>query len=213
MSLSETTENITILFNDIYHFFKSQIDMREDKKNIEIKSINELSIHDSVFSTDFFRLRQILINIINNAIKFTDLGHIYFGVILQDNDTLLFYVEDTGIGIPTEKRDYIFAPFMQINNNKIWRQQSGTGLGLSIVRGLLKLMQGKVWLDSTVDKGTTFYFTLPLKQSPQAKLAKSKAVHENFDWKTKTILIVEDDNFNAQLMMEYLVKTKVEILQ
>jgi len=212
MSISETTENIDNLLNDIYQFFISQLEMRNDKNQIELKIINELSLHQCYFTADFFRLRQILINIINNALKFTDRGHIHFGVKLLPDHNLLFFIEDTGIGIPSNMQEYVFAPFRQLDDNKITRQQSGTGLGLSIVNGLLKLMKGKVWFESEIERGTTFYFTIPFKQHISVKMEKHMVINDTFDWKTKTILIIEDDNFNAQLIIEFLRKTNVEIL-
>jgi len=213
MSISETSENISVLFNEIYQFFISQQEMLR-VHNVELKISNDLNSSELIFTADFFRLRQIFINLINNSIKFTDKGYIRFGCKLVDNNTnILFFVEDTGIGIPNEKKDLVFAPFRQLNDNHISRQNSGTGLGLSIVNGLLKLMKGKVWFDSEVGKGTTFYFSIPFVQHKAIILENNKIVNEFFDWKNKTILVVEDDEFNAHLVNEYLQKTNAKILR
>ena len=211
MSISETSENISFLFNDIHQFFISQQDFAQ-KEDLDFRAINELDDTHTIFKADFFRLRQILINLINNAIKFTNKGHIYFGCRLLANGTLLFYVEDTGVGISEEYKDLVFAPFRQLNDNHLSRQQSGTGLGLSIVRGLLKLMNGKVWFESEVGKGTTFFFSIPFIQLNNLPIGDIKRQALLYNWDTKTILVVEDDNFNFQLIIEFLKKTKVKIL-
>jgi len=211
MSISETIEDISNLFNDIFQFFNTQQELNHDQ-SVELKFINELKSDQYVFSADFFRLRQIFINLINNSIKFTNKGHIYFGCRLIENNTLLFFVEDTGIGIPDEKKDLVFAPFRQLNDNHISRQQSGTGLGLSIVKGLIKLMNGKVWFESEIGNGTTFFFTIPYLQTHNHSVIKNQKQTEVYDWKMKTILLVEDDEYNAKLVLEYLHKTKVKIL-
>jgi signal transduction histidine kinase len=120
---------------------------------------------------DRVKLKQILINLISNAFKFTEKGTILCGC-KADNENVIFYVSDTGVGIPADKHDLIFKRFMQIGDNKI-KTYSGTGLGLSIVKGLIDLMQGNIWLDSIpedvpnhVEGKTTFYFSLP-RQGPK----------------------------------------------
>jgi len=211
MSIVETTENVDVLLNEICQFFIYQQELLNDKR-LKIKIINNLEPSQTIFTTDFFRLRQILINLLNNAIKFTDEGYVNFGCKLIENNTLLFFVEDSGIGIPEDKKDLVFAPFRQLNDSQISRQHSGTGLGLSIVNGLLKLMDGKVWFNSIEGKGTTFYFSIPFKQETKKKMAGFYSSIDTFDWKNKTILLVEDDEFNAQLIIEFLLKTNVRIL-
>lgn len=211
MTIVETTENIGVLFNEICQFFITQQEMLNDKR-LDIKIINKLEPSQSIFTTDFFRLRQILINLLNNAIKFTDEGYVNFGCKLIENDTLVFFVEDSGIGIPADKKELVFAPFRQLNDSHITRQHSGTGLGLSIVNGLLKLMNGKVWFNSNEGKGTTFYFTIPFKQETKKIFEGFYNITDIYDWKNKTVLLVEDDEFNAQLIIEYLLKTNIRIL-
>ena len=115
---------------------------------------------DNLFSDDT-RLCQILNNLIANAIKFTPSGKIEFGYSLSDN-LLTFYVSDTGIGIEEEQQKLIFERFRQADES-ITRNYGGTGLGLSICRGLIRLLGGNIWVKSQIDKGSTFYFTLPVK--------------------------------------------------
>jgi signal transduction histidine kinase len=107
---------------------------------------------------DWVRLRQILINLIDNAVKFTHQGEVAVRVRF-DSDQLLFDIADTGIGIPKDRQQQIFEPFVQVDGSST-RRYGGTGLGLAIASQLTHLMGGKIWLDSEVGRGTTFSFTV-----------------------------------------------------
>jgi signal transduction histidine kinase len=116
---------------------------------------------------DPLRIQQVLLNLTSNAVKFTQQGSITFGVRPQANGEALFWVQDTGIGIAPEDRETIFEEFKQGASGR--RQgNTGSGLGLTITRHLLRLMQGRIWVESEVGKGSTFYFTLPMAQ-PEAQ--------------------------------------------
>ena len=110
--------------------------------------------------TDETRLRQILSNLLENAIKFTTTGQIIIGVEPRDHE-LLFYVSDTGKGIQQERLTKIFDRFFK-EEDQFGMNSSGTGLGLSIARSLVHLLSGEIWVESTPGKGSTFYFTHPL---------------------------------------------------
>jgi TMAO reductase system sensor TorS len=114
------------------------------------------------------RLRQIILNLAGNAIKFTARGEVVIRVHLIDNHEspgyLRFEVSDSGIGIPTDKLHHLFQPFSQVDGS-ITRRFGGTGLGLSISKRLIELMGGEIGVDSREEKGSTFWFTLPLKTS------------------------------------------------
>ncbi len=111
-------------------------------------------------NTDRLLLRQVFINLISNALKFTDKGYVKFGYSVSD-DYIKFFVKDTGRGISEIDKAIIFERFMQTNDNK--RPISGTGLGLAICKANVKLLGGKIWFDSAPDKGSVFYFTIPAK--------------------------------------------------
>jgi len=150
---------IRSLLDELYTYFREEIR--------SIKSPVELSLETTINTqfvtiTDFFRLRQILSNLISNAIKFTNQGYIRFGCNLTNPDTLTFFVEDTGIGIPKDQQHLIFDQFRQLDDS-ISRQYGGTGLGLAISKNLVELLGGKIWLESEQGNGTVFYFTLPVK--------------------------------------------------
>ncbi len=113
------------------------------------------------------RIRQVFTNLVGNAIKFTKKGHIKVrGEIKEENDDLVkihFTVEDTGIGIPKNRQDRVFNSFSQADGS-VTREYGGTGLGLTITRELIHLMEGEIWLESEVNVGTTFHFTLCLEK-------------------------------------------------
>ena len=119
---------------------------------------------------DAFRLRQVVVNLIGNAIKFTGRGGITLAVTVDDVSAesagLHFSVADTGIGIPPEKQRRIFEAFTQADGSTT-RRYGGTGLGLSIATQLVTLMGGRIWVESAVGKGSTFHFTARFQRSPQ----------------------------------------------
>lgn len=117
-------------------------------------------------TSDKVKLKQIFINLIGNAFKFTVKGKIEAGCMTDVDGGLVFFVSDTGIGIAKEKHALIFERFMQVND-KIASVSGGTGLGLSIVQGLLKLLGGKIWLESEPGVGSTFFFTLSNGEIPK----------------------------------------------
>ena len=112
-----------------------------------------------LFSVDKDRLGQVLINLIHNAIKFTPPGGKVFVTVKQENNQIIFSVQDTGIGIPQKDIDRIFERFYKTDRS---RSKSGTGLGLSIARHLVEAHHGKLWVNSTINKGSTFFFSIPI---------------------------------------------------
>ena len=136
---------------------------RAKQTNIDFSFVEDLNDNDCMVLTDESRLRQILINLINNAFKFILKGHVKFGYVVK-GDLIEFFVEDTGIGIPQNMQERIFERFVQVENS-LAKSTGGTGLGLSISKGLVELLGGKIWLISELEKSTTFYFTIPFKQS------------------------------------------------
>jgi len=153
--------NLNALFAELVALFEPQ-QKRMNKEHIQLKIVAPISPSLNLIVTDIVKLRQIFINLISNAFKFTETGTIEFGVKLDINNRKVFYVSDTGIGIPVDKFDVVFERFAQIKSggNNFVR---GTGLGLPIVKGLVELLEGNIWLESEIGKGTTFYFSFPEK--------------------------------------------------
>lgn len=141
-------------------------------ESARLKSL-ELSVDagGEVVVADELRLRQILINLVGNALKFTERGHVSIRTESR-GDTVAIHVQDSGRGIPTEKREAIFGKFDQVDPSST-REKGGTGLGLSITRQLIELQGGTVWVESEVGVGSTFTFTLPAATSDAANRASS----------------------------------------
>jgi signal transduction histidine kinase len=114
---------------------------------------------------DPVRLRQIIVNLVGNAVKFTDAGGVMLSVHRESQDAgrmlVRFTIKDTGIGIPPERQKEIFSPFTQADNSTT-RKYGGTGLGLTISRRLTELLGGRIWLESEPGKGSSFHFTANL---------------------------------------------------
>ena len=120
--------------------------------------------------TDRERLVQILLNLINNAVKYTPRGKITVGV-KKEGAFIHFYVKDTGIGIPTSQREKIFERFYQIDSSYT-REKSGTGLGLSLCKEFVERLGGRIWVESKPGKGSTFHFTLPVNKNENLNKTK-----------------------------------------
>jgi len=152
---------------------------------------------------DVHRLGQILINVISNAIKFTERGEIALQVSLDtgsetgDSVRVAFTVRDTGIGLPAEQLTQIFEPFKQADGSTT-RKYGGTGLGLSISQRLVEVMGGHLDATSTVDQGSTFQFTVPLAVS--SSTASSRMSREWADLRDMSVLVVDDNATNRALL-------------
>ncbi len=135
--------------------------LTETDKHLDIILDTGRFIEPNIICNDRERLRQVLFNLIDNAVKYTDKGYIRFGYEPTDDlSELLFFVEDTGIGIPPDQRNVIFERFRQAANTELRPKYRGTGLGLSISKGLVELMGGRIWADSSEGRGSTFFFTI-----------------------------------------------------
>jgi len=199
------------ILNEVLSSSKEEI-IRHDKNDIKITLDTANKDENFAIKTDSNRFKQIITNIIGNAIKFTEKGFIKFGYNYVDEDNLLFFVSDSGIGIPEEKIDIIFDRFRQIDGSHT-RIYGGTGLGLTISKNLVNLLGGKIWVESIVDKGTVFYFTLPFVIIKDANIeTKTENINKNFIWRNKTILVVEDVLSNYLFIKTVINKTKAKIL-
>ena len=147
--------NINTLLREI----SEQYTYKVKSEHVILHLKTALRDNEAVTMTDGIRLVQILSNLINNAFKFTKKGRIDFGYNLKD-DSLEFFVKDTGIGIPAEYHSLVFERFYQVDSN-VSRQYTGTGLGLSLCKAFVELLGGTIWLNSKPGVGSAFYFTLP----------------------------------------------------
>ncbi len=160
LSIHSRPFDLNNLVNELRIFFHDFI-VRKDKR-IEIILDDSQNIHPSMIISDASRIRQVLSNLIGNAVKFTHKGYIRFGYQLtEDRSELLFFVEDTGIGISLENQQQIFNRFSQVYDETKQSIYGGTGLGLAICKNLVEMMGGRIWINSAPNVGSTFYFTLP----------------------------------------------------
>jgi PAS domain S-box-containing protein len=198
--LSVTDTNINKILVNAFDLYSVQA----GQKKLRFTFSGNLPDHKAVVLTDSTKLLQVLSNLISNAVKFTLSGSVSFGYSLKDTE-IEFFVSDTGVGIPDDKRVLIYDRFYQIEDPNMLKT-TGTGLGLSISKAYVELLGGSIWLDSTPGKGSTFYFTIPYSQG--SGISSSSGVSEKEVKEEiipgKTILIAEDDNVNFILMREML---------
>jgi signal transduction histidine kinase len=149
--------------NELFEELEDLLQDTNDKKNVmSVKLTFEKREDDDIIISDYLRLKQVLYNLVNNAIKFTELGHIRVGTRILDN-IITFFVEDTGIGIHKDNLEIVFDKFVQVDTTSKKKYQ-GTGLGLSIAKSIIKILGGIIWVDSTENQGSTFFFTLPKEE-------------------------------------------------
>jgi signal transduction histidine kinase/ActR/RegA family two-component response regulator len=204
--------NVNDMIRGLYSKYLEEL---ENLGKSEIKLHTFAKADDTlVLNTDSARLKQVLVKLLDNAVKYTEKGSVTFGYELY-TDKITFFVQDTGIGLSEEKSEIIFDLFRKIEDDplKLYR---GTGLGLTLARYLLRLLGGEIHVESKFGAGSKFYFELPLLLDP----VKTKSV--NFessekkikgDWCSKRILVIEDDNSNFMLIEQILLPTKIKIVR
>jgi PAS domain S-box-containing protein len=153
--------NMDALLAELQLFFTA-FQEKQGKGHIVLDIQMEMCLSTPNILTDRVKLKQILVNLISNAFKFTSKGTIKVGCKPGAKHQVIFYVSDTGIGIPSDKQQFIFERFTQLEQTP-GHLYGGTGLGLSIVKGLVHLLKGSIWLESEVGKGTTFYVSIPFE--------------------------------------------------
>lgn len=167
---------------------------------------------------DIKKLRQILLNLLGNAIKFTNKGHILFMVTSSDTDSgsikkITFHIKDTGIGIPQHKIDDIFMPFYQLTEEQGF--SNGTGLGLAICQQLVRMMNSKLHVKSTVGEGTTFWFTVELpevKGRPEAVSVPFTKI-TGYKGPVRKIMLVDDIEENRVLLKDLILPLGFEAIE
>jgi len=174
---------------------------KAQEKNIELVHIIDNSVSSSIVG-DITRLRQIVINLLNNAVKFTESGEIVVSAdAIKINDKyheIHMSVKDTGIGIPADRMDRLFKSFSQVDASTT-RKYGGTGLGLTISKKLSEMMGGKMWVESEEGKGSTFHFTIKAEFVDTVK--KEYMKDPSSILKNKNVLVVDDNATNRKLVM------------
>ncbi|MFH0759238.1 MAG: response regulator [Bacteroidota bacterium] len=213
LKISNRPVRINIILDEIYSSFFHRI--RGDapgQKKVSFNLIKGKEAPDFIIVTDDYRLRQVFNNLIGNAIKFTREGHITFGYELRNSRHIEFFVSDSGPGIPRNKQGIIFDRFGQVEQNTEYRP-SGTGLGLPISMNLVKLMGGEMWVESEANKGSSFFFTLPLVTVEPEEEPRALISNKTYNWKSKRILVAEDEALNWMFIKEMLSKSGAEVIR
>jgi CheY-like chemotaxis protein len=202
LSIDEVSINDTI--RDLSTFFIPEA----EKKGLKLTYLTDLPDQDSIIHTDSNMVNQILTNLLNNAIKFTEKGSIKFGYNLVNNN-IQFFVKDTGIGISKDLHEKMFERFRQAELS-VTREYEGAGLGLSISKAYVELLGGKIWVNSAPGEGSTFYFTIPLKKAKESDAGKNEYQMDEIKFSKKNnLLIAEDDETSFLLLKELLGKNGI----
>ena len=231
-NIYESAENLLVLIDDILDFSKleagkvrmektdfslqscleqvySMFQLKANQKGISLEIDSDKNLFPA-YQGDPHRINQMLINLVGNALKFTEEGGVYIRAKKvstkgKDADTVAISVEDTGIGIPKDKLNTIFQSFSQAEGDTT-RKYGGTGLGLSIVSNLLEVLGGKIQVDSKVGEGSCFTLEIPLEYGDPKKLKK----HEKLEVEQKSgegfDILVAEDNVNNQIITAKLLK-------
>ena len=203
MPLEKTTFSLAKMINDTIDLFK----VSAENTGLLMEASIEQDVPDNHIG-DPFRLRQIIANLLGNAIKFTKEGRIDISIknieTLNNKEVKLeFQVRDTGIGIPLDKVDILFKRFSQVDATNI-HAYGGSGLGLSICKGLVEKMGGEIWVESIEGDGSSFYFTCVLeKASVEIYYTEPAAVMQAQEQRDISILIVEDDAVSRTVMDQF----------
>jgi CheY-like chemotaxis protein/anti-sigma regulatory factor (Ser/Thr protein kinase) len=173
--------------------------VKAEEKGLSLHTNLAADIPEYIYG-DPTRLNQILLNLLGNAIKFTEKGAVSLSV-STDVDKLRFAIKDSGIGIPADQLDTIFNSFEQVNDS-ITRKHGGTGLGLNISKQLVELQNGRIWVESQENIGSTFFFELPLLPVEVDKKFESHITEDQLKEMAASlsglnILVVEDDELNS----------------
>lgn len=205
--------HIPSLLADTIKILGSLVD--KEKVSLGFKFEDSLSEY---LETDPIRLKQILINLIGNSIKFTDKGEISVEVVLIESSSgskktqAQFLVKDSGIGIPEDKMPLLFDRFSQVDTERN-RRYEGSGLGLAISKRIIESMGGKIWVESNENVGSSFYFTINVKKSSRLRkkgLETQKSLEENEINDAGNILVVEDNVINQTVVLKILERLGVK---
>jgi signal transduction histidine kinase/CheY-like chemotaxis protein/PAS domain-containing protein len=201
-----------LLNNLLYEIKESQNVMKivQAKKNIALQLNIPPNTNDLNIICDPTRFTQIIYNLVSNAYKYTSEGFVEIGYTVNNDDSMVhFYVKDTGFGIQEDMFPVIFERFRQIENSNL---QEGTGIGLSITKGLVHLLGGEIWIESTVNKGSTFHFTIPKAKECKIVPNQKKPIYSNsFNFSNNLIYIAEDDLSSFLFLEEVLLPTGANI--
>ena len=180
--------------------------IKADEKGLDLACHVQSDVPDNLYG-DPARLRQIVVNLVGNALKFTESGEVVVAAAVDSRagDELLLHlsVRDTGVGIAQDKQKIIFESFTQADGSTT-RKYGGTGLGLTISSRLAEMMGGRVWVESEVGKGSTFHFTVRFRLQAGAASLENRDRDALVDWEGLSVLVVDDNSTNRRILQEML---------
>lgn len=221
LHLNNREFNLNTRLKDIESRYKDELASRE-KDHIDLTFLPGKNDENFMILGDPIRLTEVISNLLENAIKFTDEGRIEFGYYFleeeaseMDGEALLFFVKDSGVGIEKSKKNIIFDRFVKVIDKEevIYK---GAGLGLTICKEVVELFGGTIWVESTKGSGSRFFFNYPLgknKIRKTAELQKETNPKAPMDWSDKEVLIAEDIESNYLYIKELLAPTNIRILR
>ena len=196
-----TNINLESCVNELYETIKITIPKSKEINFKVIKSIHPAT-HNII--TDETKLKQVLVNLVTNAIKFTDKGHVAFGYEIDEENAIIeFKIEDTGLGIDEDNHKYIFDRFKRVDSD-VSIKAGGLGLGLAISKAYVEMMGGTITLESVVEKGSVFSFSIPLVYDKEPRIVVRSINGSEVSKRNEvgTILVAEDDNINFMLFQK-----------
>jgi len=206
-----TDFNLTKLLNEVYQLFQHKIVTASGKIQLHLRLPSFAEDEAGIpVRTDEIRLRQILNNLISNAIKFTPEGAVEIGCRVS-GEYLELYVRDTGIGIPKEKQKLIFEPFRQADDT-ISRTYGGTGLGLAIAASYAKLLNGHITLESEPGRGSTFSLVIPRGSDIAIPIDHGDRKLHNCKWPDRKVLVAEDDYTSFLFINKIITDTGAQVI-
>lgn len=218
LTLDIKLTNVCKLITDIVNQYEEQKTLI-NKAHIKLQLSPEVRNSSLSVKTDPIKLHQILVNLLENALKFTEAGSIEFGFSInqyEGKDFVVIHVKDTGIGINEDAKSFIFERFRKVENVGADKLYRGAGLGLAISKRLVELLGGKIWVDSEIDKGSTFYITLPYTEEDGTIIYVSEKKYEtrriSYNWNGKVILVAEDEPANFKYIENVLSQTNIGLI-
>ncbi|MCZ4695264.1 ATP-binding protein [Ancylomarina euxinus] len=202
MEMNIKESNINKQIEYIYTFFKPEV----EAKNMRFTFNTPLPLEEAIIKTDREKLFAVLTNLVKNAIKYSEKGFIDIGYV-KTGKHMEFYVKDTGIGIEKDRQQAIFKRFVQADiSDKEARQ--GAGLGLAISKAYVEMLGGKFWVESEIDKGSTFYFTVPCElELKETTIASTELADGELDSQIRNLnILVAEDNEESALLLSILLK-------
>lgn len=203
--------NIDLLLNELQIVF-NQYKVVQNKEHLDIRICYPAS-RGLILFTDPGRLQQLISNMINNSIKYTEKGWIEFGYELASEQRIVFFVRDTGIGLSRDLQRRIFGRVAE--EDSFQGKPEVSELGLTISKNLVRLLGGRMWVESELGQGSTFFFTVPFEEVPDTFhqiTPEEEFVIPSYTWKDKVILVVEDDEVNYKFLEAVLQDTAATIL-